>query len=354
MFHFGSSTTETALSTVPPGTSPICKLKKEDLEWVCHGSGTESDTIYFRLENGTFVLLQFACAKISVSTTYQTNMMICEKGENPIFETLENSKMTIDSDKISVTCDRLKIQFNKDITGLTMSYTGKDDLRIELSSKFISEGYKIGETPNKIAGGTANHVFYPRVSVQATLEHSGKKVSESGTGIFIRAASSGILPYNIGARWYLSLVDNPDFYFHILQYTTPKKYGAVTISQAALIRDQKPAVYFYDNKLKLEDLDKSLNKTYELPRRVVYTLKGQTEDKKNATLTYNADLSNFIYEIRALAAMNPILKSLIHALVTNPILFDFMETDAKLVLKVDGEKEEVLSGTAYHELTFMS
>ncbi|PVU97253.1 hypothetical protein BB561_000666 [Smittium simulii] len=351
-----SNKTTTALSLVPSGTSPISKVTPEDFTWVCSGAGSETHTIYFRLTDGTFAFAQFAWAKVSISTTFQTNVLIASPGKPIVFETLSNSKMSIGQDKISVVSEYIQFIFDPEMKGATVIYNNnnkKDPITMTITSKFEAAGYKIGDGYNDIAGGTAMHAFYPRVKVEATLCGKGSTVDGTGTGIFIRAASSKILPFNIGSRWYLSLTDSPDFYFHVLHYITPEKYGGENISQAALIRNDKPAVYFYDNVVEIDKLDDSLNSKYHVPRQIRYTLKGRTEDGKAATLQYTAELTDFVYEVDVLGQLNRVLKSFVQAIVTSPYIFDFMENNATLKLCIDGEPEQTMNGKSFHELSFM-
>ncbi|PVU88951.1 hypothetical protein BB559_003502 [Furculomyces boomerangus] len=360
---WGSYKTKTALSGIKPGDPIISKITAHDLEWKCSGTGSETHSIYFRLDNGYFGFIQFAWAKVSLSTTYQTNFFIYAPGKPTIFETLNENAMQIGKDNVSVSSNSLKLQWSHDMKEIIAIYNnGKsaphEAINLLLTFKINSEGYKIGEGVNDIAGGTAMHAFYPRGAVTSQLSvHGEPNVSSSGVGIFIRAISTGILPYNVGEEWFLAVAagksQDEDFFFHTLHYTTPQKYGGTVITQGAILRSGKPTVYFWDNTIEQKEFSKDNTEHYELPSNNIFTMRGETETGKKAELIFNSRPDKFLYEIDVLGQLNRIVKSVVQTLVTNPLVFESYETKATFVLKVDGEPDQILNGECFHELSLI-
>ncbi|OMJ29783.1 Survival factor 1 [Smittium culicis] len=275
--------------------------------------------------------------------------------------------MNIGKDKLSVSGENLNISWSFDMKEITFMYNNnkkdpQENISVIATCKDFAKGYKIGDGKNHIAGGTAMHSFYPNGKVEATISFNGLKepVIDSGLGLFIRACSTGILPFNIGEDWLLSVVTNnpaqenqDEYLFHLMHYTTPQKYGGQDITQGAIIRKDKPAIYFYNNTAEYLDMTSGISKHYEIPSSVKITCHGMTSDGKKASLNFLAKPEIFANEIDVLGQLNKLIKSFVQALVTKPYIFQFHQNNAKLTLQVEGEDEVVLAGDGFLELTMM-
>ncbi|OLY85099.1 Survival factor 1 [Smittium mucronatum] len=355
--------TKSALSLVKEGSPVITETTKDDFIWLCKENGSETQSLYYKLNNGYFLFVQYAWARVSISTTFQTNFFLYRPNKPGIFETINQSTMDIGKDKLSVSGECLKIHWGSDMKEITFAYNNnkKDpEQKISLIATFktSSKGYKIGEGKNHIAGGTALHAFLPAGSVESTLVcGNGETISDNGIGMFIRATSQHILPYNIGTDWSLSIAtNNPsqnEFVFSFMHYKTPEKYGGVVISQGALIRRNLPAIYFYNNTVEYLELTKGLNKFYEIPKMLKITCHGITDDGKKASLIFITKNTTMFAEIDVLGQLNKIIKSFVQALVTRPYIFEFYEDGASLELQIEGQNNQTLPCSSFHELTMM-
>ncbi|OMH80294.1 Survival factor 2 [Zancudomyces culisetae] len=365
---WGSSETKTAVSRVETGAPVIRELQRKDLELVCSGNGTETQTFYFKLENGIFGWVQYAWAKITLATNLQTNVVIYVPGKPTIFETLEAKDVRIQKDKISISSKLLSITWNEDLTDVDVCYNNNNakgkNLEIDLKFSTKSKGYKVGDGINQIAGGTAMHTFLPEGKVTAKVTaHEQEFDTSAGLAIYIYARSIGVMPQNVGAEWNMSLVTGKlqssenqaakSFIFSLMHYITPKKSGSVTISQGALIREGKPEVYFWDNEVDSQNHIEYRSSGYLVPRSLIFTLRGKTKDGRAARLSIHSNPDVFMLEIDILGEMNPILRALVQTFITKPFIYEWFNNNCVLELTIEGEETEVLSGSAFHELTFI-
>ncbi|KAJ1940495.1 putative cell survival pathways protein [Linderina macrospora] len=365
----GLKKTITAASLVHDGHPIATQAVPKDFSWLRDSTGSETQTLYFHLENGVVGFVQIAWAYLALTTTIETNSMVYVPGHDCVFETHNGHHLKVGKDSQQYECKGLAMGWNSDYTKLTVKYTaGRERSSKGMSAQFefkrTADGYKIGDGKNHIGDGTAAHYFYPAGTVTADCEIHGKKFKASGVGLFIHAHSGNIMPYNVGAEWNMSFftgqrsdkLDGPrdTDTFHVLQYTTPESVGAVNCSQAGLTRDGKLHAVFWENQIEFHERHKDPNGSgYKIPDRVKITSVGKTVDGKTVKATFDARPSKRLHDIDVLGEMPFVIKRLVQALITKPFIFERYEENAKITVEIEGEEPYEIVGSAFHELTLM-
>ncbi|OMH85648.1 Survival factor 1 [Zancudomyces culisetae] len=272
--------------------------------------------------------------------------------------------MNVGEDNLSIDSGIVRMtwcnEFKKIYIDYDNKFEGDSHIEIHLVFDFDSNGYKIGEGVNELSGGKVKHSFIPYGEIVATTKAHDLDLHEArGHGTFIHALSTGILPYNVGVLWDFcvaagkSETTGETFVFHILQYLTPEKADSKLITQGALIRDGKRGIYFWDNKVEHKNIAKSEVSGYDIPKNILLTMNGETEDGEKASLVLDAHPDEFLSEIDILGNMNRVLRTVVQAIVTKPFLCNWIDNNCVLKLKV-GDTEETLKGVSFHEITYMS
>ncbi|KAJ2704537.1 putative cell survival pathways protein [Coemansia sp. IMI 203386] len=365
----GYKKTVTAASLVHEGHPIATQAVPKDFAWLRDSTGSETQTMYFHLDNGCVGFVQIAWAYLAMITTIETNAMFYVPGHKCVFETHNGHTLKVSKDSYEYGCKGLSMAWNKEHDKLNVKYTAGKERNakgVAATFEFVrkSDGYKIGDGKNHIGDGTAAHYFYPTGEVIAKGEINGEKFESKGVGLFIHAHSGNIMPYNVGAEWNLSFFTgrrenaSPDSKerstFHLLQYLTPESYGSVNCSNAGLTEDNQLRAIFWDTTVEHKELTKDENGSgYEIPKRVIITSKGKTTDGKPVTVTFDARPSYRLHDIDVLHEMPYVVRRLVQALITKPFIFERYEENAKVTVAVEGEDPYALVGVAFHELTMV-
>ncbi|KAJ2682885.1 putative cell survival pathways protein, partial [Coemansia spiralis] len=242
--------TITAASLVHDGHPVATQAVPADFAWRRDSTGSETQTLYFHLDNGCLGFVQIAWAYLAMTTTVETNALFYVPGQPCVFETHSGHKLRVMKESREYECKGLAMAWNDDHTKLTIKYTaGRERSPSGVTASFefsrASDGYKIGDAKNHIGTGTASHYFYPSGTVTGKGEIGSTKFDSAGVGMFIHAHSANIMPYNVGAEWNLAFfighresvpadqrTSANASIFHSLHYRTPDSYGAVNCSNA--------------------------------------------------------------------------------------------------------------------------
>ncbi|KAJ2162062.1 putative cell survival pathways protein [Coemansia sp. RSA 552] len=364
--------TITAASLVHEGHPIATQAVPADFAWQRDSTGSETQTMYFHLDNGTVGFVQIAWAYLALTTTIETNAMFYVPGHKCVFETHNGHHLKVGKGSQEFECKGLAFAWNKDQSVLKVKYTAgrlRNDKGVTATFEFVrqSNGYKIGDAKNHIGEGTAAHYFYPAGEVSASGEINGSKFKARGSGLFIHAHSANIMPYNVGAEWNMSFfVGHPQAMpadqrspatastFHVLQYTTPKSYGSVNCSNAGLTEQNRLKAVLWDTTVEHYDMVPDENGSgYELPKRVVFTSTGKTVDGKSVRVIFDAKPSMRLHDIDVLHEMPYVIRRLVQALITKPFIFERFEDQSHVRVEIEGEEPYTLVGVAFHELTLM-
>ncbi|KAJ2897530.1 putative cell survival pathways protein [Coemansia aciculifera] len=362
--------TITAASLVHDGHPIATQTVVKDFAWLRDSIGSETQTMYFHLDNGCVGFVQIAWAYLALTKTIETNAMFYVPGHPCVFETHNGHSLQVKKDSHEYECKGLSMSWDQDHTKLSIKYTAgkeRDAAKgVAASFEFVrkSEGYKIGDGRNYVGVGTAAHYFYPAGEVTAKGEIGSIKFESKGTALFIHAHSGNIMPYNVGAEWNMNFFtghregapkeDKDRVTFHILQYETPENAGSVNCSNAALTENNNLKAVFWDTTVEHFDVVKDENGSgYDIPRRIVFTSTGKTVDGKNVKAVFDARPSLRLHDIDVLGEMPYFIRRIVQTLITKPFIFERYEEDAKISIQVEGEEPYNIVGVAFHEHTLM-
>ncbi|KAI9477590.1 putative cell survival pathways protein [Coemansia sp. RSA 989] len=364
--------TITAASLVHEGHPIATQAVPADFAWKRDSTGSETQTMYFHLDNGCVGFVQIAWAYLALTTTVETNAMFYVPGHPSVFETHNGHHLKVKKDSLEYECKGMQATWAKDHSKLSVKYTAgreRSPQGVAATFEFVrkSDGYKIGDGKNHIGEGTAAHYFYPTGQVSAHVEINGEKFDSMGSAMFIHAHSGNIMPYNVGSQFNMCYFvghseDIPQdkrtsenaSTFHVLQYRTPASYGSVECSNAGFTQENQLKAVLWDTKIEHRDFVKDENGSgYELPKHVIFTSTGKTVDGKNAKLVFDSKPTLRLQDIDVLKAMPYVVRRLVQALITKPFIFERYEDNAKVQVEIEGQDPQVFQGVAFHELTQM-
>ncbi|KAJ2147772.1 putative cell survival pathways protein [Coemansia sp. RSA 518] len=364
--------TITAASLVQDGHPMATQSVLADFAWKRDSTGSETQTLYFHLENGCVGFVQIAWVFLTLKATIETNATFFVPGHPCVFETHNGHNLKVAKDSLGYECKGLQMSWNKDHSRLSVKYTAGRERKasgVAASFEFVrkSDGYKIGDGKNYIGEGTAAHYFYPAGEITAQGEINGAKFESKGSAMFIHAHSANIMPYNVGAEWnMIFFVGHPESMpkdkrnaesastYHVLQYETPESYGSVHCSNAGLTQENKLKAVLWDTKVEHHELTKDENGSgYDIPKNIIFTSTGKTVDGKKARVVFDARPTQRLHDIDVLHEMPFVVRRLVQALITKPFVFERYEETAKVRVEIEGEEPYVLEGVAFHELTLM-
>ncbi|KAJ2797644.1 putative cell survival pathways protein, partial [Coemansia guatemalensis] len=324
--------TITAASLVQEGHPIATQAVPADFAWLRDSTGSETQTLYFHLENGCTGFVQLAWAYLALTTTIETNAMFYLPGQPCVFESHNGHHLKVKKGSQEYECKGLAMSWDKDHTRLSVKYTAgreRSPQGVTATFEFVrkSDGYKIGDGKNYIGDGTAQHFFYPAGEVTAQGEIGGTKFESKGSSMFVHAHSGNIMPYNVGAEWNMVFfVGHPESMpedqrttansstYHVLQYTTPKSYGSASCSNAGLTDSNNLKAIFWDTQVVHNDLVEDKNGSgYSLPEHIMFTSTGKTVDGKAAKVTYDARPTQRLHDIDVLHEMPYVLRRIVQA-----------------------------------------
>ncbi|KAJ2521756.1 putative cell survival pathways protein [Coemansia sp. RSA 1939] len=364
--------TITAASLVHEGHPIATQTVPADFAWRRDSTGSETQTLYFQLENGCLGFVQIAWAYLALTTTIETNALFYIPGQPCVFESHNGHNLKVHKKSQEFECKGLAMAWNDDQTQLTVKYTaGRERSPKGVAASFVftrkSDGYKIGDGKTYIGEGTASHYFYPAGDMVAKGEINGVKFDSKGAGLFIHAHSANIMPYNVGAEWNMVYFigyreGTPEdqkkasnaFTYNVLQYETPHSAGSVNCANASLTESNRLSAVLWDTDVKHIDDELDPNGSgYKLPKRVVFTSTGKTTDGKKAKVVFEANPTMRLHDIDVLHEMPYVIRRLVQALITKPFVFERYDGEAKIVIEIEGQEPFSVHGVAFNELTLM-
>lgn len=362
--------TITAASLVHDGQPIATQAVPQDFSWQRDSTGSETQTLYFNLDNGLAGFVQIAWAYLALTTTIETHGMFYVPGQPAVFELHNGHNLKVKDSSYHYECKGLSMAWDPTHTKLKTRYTaGKErdaakGAMTEIEFERQCEGYKIGDGKNHIGSGTVAHHFYPTGTIKMRGEVGGHKFESSGIGMFIHAHSANIMPYNVGVEWNMVFLtghregkdtEENRASFHVLQYMTPASVGSVNCSNSGLTEGNKLRAVFWDTKVEHFEKAKDTEggSDYEVPARVVFTSTGKTVDGKAAKVVFDARPTKRLQSIDILGEMPYVIRRLVQALITKPYIFERYVENAKATVEIEGEDPYTIVGAAFNELTLM-
>ncbi|KAJ2379103.1 hypothetical protein H4S02_007193, partial [Coemansia sp. RSA 2611] len=145
--------TITAASLVHEGHPIATQAVASDFAWQRDSTGSETQTMYFHLENGCVGFVQIAWAYLAMTTTVETNAMFYVPGHPCVFETHNGHHLKVKKESLEYECKGLKMTWSEGHSRLQVKYTAgreRSASGVAASFEFVrkSDGYKIGDAKN--------------------------------------------------------------------------------------------------------------------------------------------------------------------------------------------------------------
>lgn len=233
------------------------------------------------------------------------------------------------------------------------------DVEYNVTIEFVDRGYKVRNGKSYLGEGRKeyiSHRFVPYCKVSGTARIKGQQVDCAGTALYVEAVST-LAPHAVANTW--------DFFtFHapaeaaavnLIGFRTPAKYGNTEYSQGSITLDGKLVSVLIENTSQHVTTEKDPQNGYNIPTEVAYTWSGKTlADNQPISATAKVVLGKAESCIDILAELPWLIRKAIQAIVAKPFLYQFVDRQAEIEIKVGDAAPRHVKGRAYTECTFVN
>jgi len=171
--------------------------------------------------------------------------------------------------------------------------------------------------------------------------------------MYVHAVAS-MIPHLVSPKWNFLCLQNTDTTLSVLQFVTPAKYGSFDISYGAFAHKGQLVAVTVENVVEHVDTTPDPDTGYDVPAQKNYTWKGSTLDGEKAFEAYlTVRPEKLCDRIDVLGELPYFLRVIIQALVTKPFLYQWLDRVTARVT-IEGEEPFEVTGTAFHECTFLN
>ncbi len=245
-----------------------------------------------------------------------------------------------------------------------------EDSLVNLTVKKIAPGVIVGKDGKTFYGtdltnpwGSMRHAFWPRNSVQGTidLKNKNKKIELDGLSMFVTACQ-GMKPHHAAAAWNFLNFQSTEYSAVQMEFTTPNSYAKTKVNIGILVKGDKILSVSVDNTIKhlnnpADEVGWPVPKQIELDfDGVVATasdeeVKAKTAGQVKGKITGNLD--GLVERVDVMGEIPGFVKTIAGAVSgTKPYIYQFANP-LQLEITADG-KTETAEGLSWTEVTFIS
>lgn len=191
--------------------------------------------------------------------------------------------------------ENVAIELNKDGDTYTIKSAANEGCLVNLKVKRLSPGFQAGKNGTSFFGtdpanpwGSMYHRFWPRCSVEGTMQTSSKTYNLKGRGTYIKALQ-GMKPHHAAAKWNFVDFHTPTYTAVLMGYTTPASYGRTEVCVGAIVKDGAilyagPASAKHTASTQDSEID------WPEPKSILMEWSGTDTDGKDCKITLEGDL----------------------------------------------------------------
>ncbi|KAI9324403.1 oxidative stress survival, Svf1-like protein [Zopfochytrium polystomum] len=346
----------------------------DDLKWVVEHSGaTEGQTWYTHLAGGGFVFVQLVYSSVGLSTSTQiTARYYGPTGTNKSKSmSPSSSAFQLSSDRLSVTCDTISVQYTPATKSHAIKLSGGRELSLDLVFTPVEGFVKLndGTLPffdGDAASGHVKAVFSPLAKVTGTITVDGVTSPADGDGFFVGALQ--LKPQCVG-KWNFTHIAGKDGNALMLyEFEMPDGYGySIDIaSQGIIVHNGKTIALTTDNRSVQQQREYDSFSGYKIPGAFRIRWGGHTtttataaegaeqQQQKPVSVELSVQPKKLLDKIDVLSELPWVLRAIIQTFITAPFVYSWYEV-VDVVVKIDGEDAfKIEGGRMFLECSFLS
>jgi Svf1-like C-terminal lipocalin-like domain/Svf1-like N-terminal lipocalin domain len=191
--------------------------------------------------------------------------------------------------------ENVAIELNKDGDTYTIKSAANEGCLVNLKVKRQSPGFQAGKDGTSYFGtdpenpwGSIFHRFWPRCTVEGTMQTTSKTYNMKGRALYIKAIQ-GMKPHHAAAKWNFVDFHTPTYSAVLMEFTTPLSYGRTTVSVGGVVKDGEllyagPATVKHTKSTQDSDVD------WPEPRAILIEWKGKSPDGQDFSAVLEGDL----------------------------------------------------------------
>ncbi|RMJ28517.1 Survival factor 1 [Aspergillus sp. HF37] len=345
-------------------SQPYTELLKEDLRWrALDHTNVETQTYYVMADNGALVMVQVIYSNIAgIHTTAQFNSKIFnvngDGSHNWHSDPLSN--FMFDEPMLSFGADNFSLALNEEGNAYTIKSAVSDDSLVNLTFTRASPGFVIGKDGTTYFGtdpanpwGSMRHAFWPRCTVEGTIQTKDQTLDLKGRGVFIQALQ-GMKPHHAAARWNFITFQNPTYSAIMMEYTTPASYDSTTVNVGGIVTDDDIIYAGVNNSVTHTASTQDAESDWPEPTSIKWVWDGSTKDMKQVHAEVDGPLDKRLDRVDIMAEVPGFIKSIAGSVAgTRPYIFQYSPQGLSLKLKIGGTETEE-QGKMFSEATFIS
>ena len=233
------------------------------------------------------------------------------------------------------------------------------DVEYNVTIDFVDRGYKIRHGKSFLGEAKKDHIshrFVPYCKIAGNAIIKGQKVDCAGTALYVEAVST-LAPHAVANTWDFFTLHAPaeQAAVSLIGFKSPAKYGSVEFYQGSITLDGKLIAVLIDNASQHVSVEKDPQNGYNIPTEVAYQWSGRTiEGNKPITASTKVKIGKAESCIDILAELPWLIRKAIQAMLAKPFLYQFVDRQAEVEIKIGEEAPRVIQGRAYTECTFVN
>ena len=171
-----------------------------------------------------------------------------------------------------------------------------EDCIVNVVIRRKAPGFMVGKDGTSYFGtdaanpwGVMRHVFWPRCTVEGTMQTKEKTYDVTGKAMFVMALQ-GMKPHHLAERWKFFDLQTPTYSAIMMEFTTPASYGKTVVNVGGIAKDGEllyaGATSTADHVTTRQDDDVD----WPEPRSIKLNWTGKTPDGKEVSAEVTSDL----------------------------------------------------------------
>ena len=171
-----------------------------------------------------------------------------------------------------------------------------EDCIVNVVVRRKSPGFMVGKDGTSNFGtdpanpwGFMRHAFWPRCTVEGTMQTKAKTYSVNGRAHF-NMALQGMKPHHLAERWNFFNIQTPTYSAAMMEFTTPQSYGRTVVNVGGIVKDGEIIYAGATNTAKHVTSRQDNDVDWPEPRSVALTWTGETSDGKDFSAEMSGEL----------------------------------------------------------------
>jgi Svf1-like C-terminal lipocalin-like domain/Svf1-like N-terminal lipocalin domain len=264
---------------------------------------------------------------IHTTTQFQTKIFDHDGAGKHLFCSDPLQDYGFDERQTGFFAENVALELNQEGDTYTIKSAANEGCLVNLKVKRQAPGFQLGKDGTSYYGtdsanpwGSMHHRFWPRCTVEGTMQTSSKTYNMKGRGLYIKALQ-GMKPHHAAAKWNFVYFTTPTYTAVLMEFTTPSSYGRTVVSLGGIARDGAllyagPTTMQHTSSAQDTEID------WPEPKAISAEWKGKDTDGKDCDITLEGDLPTKTDRVDVLSHIPGFIKSIVGGVVgTRPYIY---------------------------------